>query len=66
MTSSVVQRAEAAQVAAENRRTRYEAGEFDALMGGALRAAARRGDPRALALEYEGWREIVAQDKRSV
>ena len=63
MSSSVVQRAEAAQRAADGRRGRYEAGEFDSLLGREFRAAVRRGDPRAIALEYEFWRAVLAADR---
>lgn len=48
----------------KERRSRYEAGEFDGLIGRALRAAADRGDPRAVALVYEFWREIRKATRR--
>lgn len=49
---------ELAQSQAELRAAQYDAGEYDTLLGGFLRAEAARGDPRALALVYEAWREI--------
>lgn len=54
------------EAASAERRRRYEVGEFDALMGRQLREAAGRGDPRALALEYDFWREVLATTKGGV
>jgi len=61
MSKAAIRKAEAT---CKERRRRYESGEFDALIGAFVRDAATvRGDPRALGLEVEYWREVVNATK---